>query len=91
MIQYFDPQYRRLKHRYTKNKNVEEFNELAHRIKYFKKRTILHKEIIKFLKNSKTKLAEDTIKNSRKILILIEKQMQIFELQKEAYNYANEL
>ena len=92
MIQYFNPQYRRLKRRYTKNKNVETFNELAQRIKYFKTRKILHKGIIKFLKKSKTKQAEDTIKYSRKILMLIEKKMEIFELQKEAYNYAkNEL
>ncbi|MGB3511284.1 MAG: hypothetical protein WBA93_19015 [Microcoleaceae cyanobacterium] len=92
LIQYFDPQYRRLKRRYTKKKNVETFNELEHRIKYFKKPTIVHKEIIRFLEKSKTKLAEDTIKDSRKILMLIDKQMQIFELQKQAYNYAkNEL
>ena len=91
MIQDFDPQYRRLKRRYKKNKNVETFNELTQRIKYFKTRKNLHKEIIKSLKKSKTKLAEDTIKDSIKILMLIDKQMQIFELQKEADYYANEL
>ena len=75
MIQDFDPQYRRLKRRYKKKKNVETFNELTQRIKYFQTRTILHKEIIKSLKKSKTKLPEDTIKDLRKRIMLIDKQM----------------
>ncbi|NEO55001.1 MAG: hypothetical protein F6K54_19130 [Okeania sp. SIO3B5] len=90
-LEYFDPQYRRLKHRYTKNKNVETLNELENRIIFFLKRRIAHREIIGFFEKSETKLAKDTIKDSRKVLILIEKQMSIFRLQKDAYNYANEL
>lgn len=90
-IQYFNPQYCRLRKRYIRKKNVEIFNELENRIKFFQKRTIVHKQIIKIVEKSKTKPAKDTIKQSRTMLILIEKQMQIFELQKEAYNYANKL
>ena len=90
-IEYFDPEYRRLKRRYRNKKNVEKFNELENRIKYFKKRVIVHNEMIRYVEKSKTKQAKDTIKDSRKILMLIEKQIQIFDLQKEAYNYANQL
>ncbi|NEQ35981.1 MAG: hypothetical protein F6K40_06655 [Okeania sp. SIO3I5] len=90
-IQYFNPQYLRLRIRYIRKKNVETFNELENRINFFQKRKIAHKQIIKIVKNSKTKQVEDRVKDSRKILMLIEKQMQIFELQKETYYYANKL
>jgi len=90
-IQYFNPQYCKLRRRYTSEKNVETFNELENRIKFFQKRTIVHKQIIRIVEKSETKLAKDIIKDSRKMLMLIEKQMRIFELQKQAYYYANEL
>ena len=90
-IEDFNPQYLRLRIRYIIKKNVETFNELVNRIKLFQKRKIVQKHIIMIAEKFETKQAKDTIKDSRKRIMLIDKQMQIFELQKEAYNYANEL
>ena len=85
-IENFNPQYLRLRIRYIRKKNVETFNELENRIKFFKKRKIVQKHIIMIAEKFETKQAKDTIKDSRKIIMLIEKQMEIFELQKEAYS-----
>lgn len=90
-IREFNPQYWQLRMRYIKKKNVERFNEVENRIKFFQKRKIAQEQIIIIAEKFETKQAKDTIKDSRKILMLIEKQMQIFDLQKEAYNYANQL
>ncbi|OZH55034.1 hypothetical protein AFK68_07115 [Hydrocoleum sp. CS-953] len=90
-IRQFNPQYLRLRMRYTRKKNVETFKELQNRIKFFQQRKIVQEQIILIAEKFQTKQAKYTIKDSRKILMLIEKQMQIFDLQKEAYNYANQL
>ena len=87
----FNPQYCKLRMRFTRKKNVETFNELENRIKFFQKRSIAHKKIIMIAKKFETKQAKDIIKDSRERIMLIEKQMGIFELQKEAYYYANQL
>lgn len=84
-IRDFNPEYCELKMGYRMRKNVETFNEFENRSKFFEARKIAHKQIIEIAKNSETKLAKDIIKDSRKRIKLIEKQMQIFELQKQAY------
>ncbi|NEQ78387.1 MAG: hypothetical protein F6K23_38610 [Okeania sp. SIO2C9] len=90
-IRQFNPQYCKLRMRYTRKKNVETFNELENRINFFQKRSIVYKKMIMIAEKFETKQAKDIMKDSRERLFLIEKQMQIFELQKEAYYYANEL
>lgn len=91
IFKFSSPQYIKIRHRYFKNKDIKSFSELQNRINYCNLQKNILKDMIKFIIQSKTEVAKDLVISFEKSIELIEKQLLIFRIQEQAYNYSKML